>query len=310
MAAAAATAAAPGPAEEEELISFGGPALAVQWDAAAEEAELPESAARRTGTLSASRKNKGRTLQKEGAAAFKAAFPFLQGNDVLSRPMGSPGSDLILSPRALEVLPYDFEMKNVETFSPWATIDQSLRRCEIVADPLTPCIVARRNRIKPMVVLPLGHVMALWRLDAGGAADAPPSPTPFVSVDWLFRAMRVRFNPKQRNTDGELRVAVQLAIKFATRDVDGQGEADAEGRVAARRLRIAVSTKKRMGFWKTWDAEVAAHKKAKGATMPALAFNRGDRSSTPIYLAMPLDEHIRLLQRRWARLHPDDSGLV
>ena len=46
------------------------------------------------------------------------------------------------------------------------------------------------------------------------------------------------------------------------------------------------------------DAEVAAAKKK--PWLPALAFNRGDRADTPIHVAFPLSEHLRLLKVRWS----------
>lgn len=293
------------PAMTEALIDFDAPAAPVAWDADAEEADPPEIL-RKRGISSASRKNKGRTLQKECANAYKAAFPFLQGNDVLSRPMGSPGSDLILSTAALEVLPYDFEMKNVEAFSPWPTIDQSLRRCEMVDKALTPCLVARRNRVKPVCVVPLGHWMHLVRFGAVRGAAAPPTPSSFVSVAWLLLAMRVKVNAlSDKARCEELRLAVQLAVKFAAKSTD-QGELDRNNNICVNSLRIACNAATRFNFWKVWDEHLLACKKEQ--TIPALAFNRGDRDITPIYVAIPLNEHLRLLQGRWVGLHPQDSG--
>ena len=50
-------------------------------------------------------------------ALLKTRFPWLTGNDLQSTPMGVPGVDIILSPRAAEDLPYEFELKNCESLS-------------------------------------------------------------------------------------------------------------------------------------------------------------------------------------------------
>jgi hypothetical protein len=106
-------------------------------------------------------KAKGRRLQQAAASALKKAFPFLQGNDVRSISMGAAGDDLILSPAALQVLPYNFEMKNVENLSLWATMEQVLRRYYLqdMGTPTFPCVVLKRNHTDTIGILPLGHLM-------------------------------------------------------------------------------------------------------------------------------------------------------
>ena len=106
-------------------------------------------------------KAKGRRLQQSCAIALKEAFPFLQGNDVRSISMGAAGDDLILSPAALKVLPYNFEMKNVETLSLWATLEQVLRRYYLQDPgiPTYPCVVLKRNHTDPVGIIPFGHLL-------------------------------------------------------------------------------------------------------------------------------------------------------
>ncbi len=53
----------------------------------------------------------GRKGQKEVKDIFLKAFPELEGDDIYSRPMGSPGEDLMLSPKARKLLPFDIEVK-------------------------------------------------------------------------------------------------------------------------------------------------------------------------------------------------------
>jgi hypothetical protein len=126
--------------------------------------EKPE----RKGLRPQSCKAKGRRLQQWCATEFKKTFPHLQGNDVRSLSMGANGDDLILSPLALQALPYNFEMKNVENFQVWATIEQTMRR-SLLQDQGTathPCIVVKRNHIQPVVLVPLGHVLHLLNVPA------------------------------------------------------------------------------------------------------------------------------------------------
>jgi hypothetical protein len=137
--------------------------------------EVPEEGAPRKGLRPQSCKAKGRRLQQWCATEFKKVFPHLQGNDVRSLSMGAAGDDLILSPLALQVLPYNFEMKNVEAFQVWATIEQSMRRTLLQDQgvPTVPCIVVKRNHVQPVVIVTLGHV--LDRL-AGPSSASPANP--------------------------------------------------------------------------------------------------------------------------------------
>lgn len=105
-----------------------------------------------------SAKAKGRRFQQWCAERFKQRLPQLTGNDVRSLSMGAAGDDLILSPAAQRLLPYGFEMKNVETLSLWATLRQVQKRRD---DDLTPCVVARKNRTHPVAIVPFGHLLTL-----------------------------------------------------------------------------------------------------------------------------------------------------
>lgn len=106
-------------------------------------------------------KAKGRRLQQVCATILKEAFPFLQGNDIRSISMGAAGDDLILSPAALKVLPYNFEMKNVETLSLWATLEQVLRRYYLQDQGIAtyPCVVLKRNHTDAVGIIPFGHLL-------------------------------------------------------------------------------------------------------------------------------------------------------
>lgn len=56
-------------------------------------------------------KKLGRDGQKKVRDILLKAFPSLTERDITSRPMGSPGEDLILSQAAYELLPFDIEVK-------------------------------------------------------------------------------------------------------------------------------------------------------------------------------------------------------
>ncbi len=132
-------------------------------------------------------KAKGRRLQQYCATALKAAFTFLQGNDVRSISMGAAGDDLILSPAALAVLPYNFEMKNVETLSLWSTLEQVLRRYYLQDQglPTYPCLVFKRNHTDAVAVLPLGHLINRM---AGQPLVHPMLSTSNLSLCWAHLA--------------------------------------------------------------------------------------------------------------------------
>lgn len=62
-----------------------------------------------------SAKAKGRELQKFLAELIVLSFKGLESDDVVSRPMGSSGIDLLMSPEAQRVFPISIESKNTKT---------------------------------------------------------------------------------------------------------------------------------------------------------------------------------------------------
>jgi len=133
-------------------------------------------------------KAKGRRLQQFCATALKTAFPFLQGNDVRSISMGAAGDDLILSPAALAVLPYNFEMKNVESLSLWSTLEQVLRRYYLQDQGVAtyPCVVLKRNHTEPVALIPLGHLLNRM---AGNPVVHPMLTTTHLTLCWEHLAV-------------------------------------------------------------------------------------------------------------------------
>ena len=63
-----------------------------------------------------SAKSKGRKLQKYAASRILDFFHQLDQYDVVSRPMGSAGPDLMFSSRAQSMIPVTFECKNTGRF--------------------------------------------------------------------------------------------------------------------------------------------------------------------------------------------------
>lgn len=71
-----------------------------------------------------SAKAKGRKLQQHICKLAKSIF-HLEDGDIESRPMGSGGVDLMMSPRARSVLPVSIECKNQKVFPSLAALKQS-----------------------------------------------------------------------------------------------------------------------------------------------------------------------------------------
>jgi hypothetical protein len=124
-----------------------------------------------------SAKAKGRRHQQAIAANILETFPELQEDDVCSRPMGSPGEDIMLSPVARELLPFSFEAKNVERLNVW----DAFRQAETNSRGATPAVVMRKNNTKPLCVMRWNDFLSLARrayspsYPVPSACGAPPS---------------------------------------------------------------------------------------------------------------------------------------
>lgn len=98
----------------------------------------------------ASCKNKARLHQQSVAKSIQDALN-LPAEDVVSRPMGSQGLDIMMSERARNLFPYGIECKRTEKLS----IPQWWEQCEANAksEGLKPMLVYRRSREPLMVVM-------------------------------------------------------------------------------------------------------------------------------------------------------------
>lgn len=106
----------------------------------------------------ASRKQKGRSLQKMIVQTILRFFPSLTTNEVSSRSMGAPGTDILLSESALKLFPYSCESKNQETLNVWAAIGQAESNRKRGTEPL---VIIKRNHIQAYAVIPFEHFMEL-----------------------------------------------------------------------------------------------------------------------------------------------------
>jgi len=97
-------------------------------------------------------KAKGRKLQNFVRDMLRDVFPELHPDDIKSQTMGMTGEDIVLSPRARELIPFSFECKNVERLQIWSAIEQ----CELnKPDSAAPAIVFKKNGKEPYIAIPL-----------------------------------------------------------------------------------------------------------------------------------------------------------
>lgn len=109
----------------------------------------------------ASRKNKGRTLQKYCRDMILARFPLLPG-DVMSTPMGVSGPDVYLSPKAKEMYNDLVSCKNDEHRSIWHCWDATLKiKNDGTYDKYL--LIMKKNHRSPLAVLDYGDYMGMYK---------------------------------------------------------------------------------------------------------------------------------------------------
>lgn len=99
-----------------------------------------------------SRKNKGKRLQNRLKEDLEYLFPELQG-ELRSVIMGESGSDIDISKRGLELIPFDVECKNQEGFGNIYSILQQINNRG--KKELCPFICIKSNRKPPLVIMQL-----------------------------------------------------------------------------------------------------------------------------------------------------------
>lgn len=109
-----------------------------------------------------SAKAKSRRTQNYTAGFFSLfgqQFLGLKDGDVMPRPMGQSGVDVIFSPAALVYFPYDIECKNVEKLSIVAEYNAHARQYERTGR--TPLLIHSRNKSKLLVTLSFADFVQL-----------------------------------------------------------------------------------------------------------------------------------------------------
>ena len=105
-----------------------------------------------------SSKAKGRRGQQIVRDATLEAFPQLEPDDVRSTAMGQNGADLLLSPAARRLLPYDFEIKNKARSETHAIYSQAKTHGNH-----EPIAVIKKGRDIPLAVISLEHFLSLLK---------------------------------------------------------------------------------------------------------------------------------------------------
>jgi hypothetical protein len=109
------------------------------------------------GISTASRKAKGRALQKLVRDQILAAFEALEQDDVKSTAMGQGGEDVQLSPAARKFFPYSVECKRHKSFAVYGPYEQASAN----SGNYEPLLVIQADRKKPLALVDLGHFMEL-----------------------------------------------------------------------------------------------------------------------------------------------------
>ena len=104
-----------------------------------------------------SAKQKGRKHQQKIRDDLLAAFPSLTADDVRSTSMGAGGEDILLSSEARRLVPFSFEAKCCERLNIYGAIEQAESNC----GSATPCIVFRKNHMKPYAAIPWSVLLQL-----------------------------------------------------------------------------------------------------------------------------------------------------
>lgn len=105
-----------------------------------------------------SAKAKGRILQQLLCKTLLSRFLELEPDDITSRSMGANGTDVLLSPAAKRLIPFDFECKNIAAFVGYNFLSQAEAN---TGKGRKPCAVVKANHKKPVVIMYLDDFMEL-----------------------------------------------------------------------------------------------------------------------------------------------------
>jgi len=108
-----------------------------------------------------SAKSKGRELQKHVANRIREMFN-LPEDDVVSRPMGSGGEDIMVSSRTRKLLPISWECKNTKTFPNLSALEQAKANSKGY-NPVVCWKPPRKGFNDTIIYMKLDDFLNLWR---------------------------------------------------------------------------------------------------------------------------------------------------
>lgn len=109
-----------------------------------------------------SAKNKGRRLQNSVTLKFRELFKeILTEEDIKSQTMGVSGVDVVLSPSAKNIIPFDIECKNNESITS-SVMKDAIEQAEInSSDDRIPLLIFKSNNESERVILKLDDFLGL-----------------------------------------------------------------------------------------------------------------------------------------------------
>jgi len=108
--------------------------------------------------LPRSGKNKAVRLQNAIRDILYEMYPKLRPGDIKTAVMGESGIDIILSPTAQDMIPFDIEAKNTERLNLWDSIAQAEANA---VQGRIPLVVFKRNRSEIYAIIKFDHLLEL-----------------------------------------------------------------------------------------------------------------------------------------------------
>ena len=105
-----------------------------------------------------SSKAKGRRLQQLVRDTLLAAFPSLEKDDVRSTSMGASGEDILMSPAARKLIPYQIECKNKATSQIHTYYNQAKEHGDY-----EPLVVVKMDHDIPLAIVSLDAFVKLLK---------------------------------------------------------------------------------------------------------------------------------------------------
>jgi hypothetical protein len=116
-----------------------------------------------------SAKNKGRSTQKAAAKLIREIFG-LEDGDVESRPMGSKGTDLMMSPRARKAIPLSVECKHTKKHPGHAEYLQAKANTKPDTIPAIVWQPHGKGESCMLITMDLHEFLILWKVRTTDAA--------------------------------------------------------------------------------------------------------------------------------------------